>query len=186
MSTDNEAPKAFAASDQHFETTRWSMVLAAGHRSSPDANRALESLCEAYWYPLYVYVRRRVADVDEAQDLTQAFFAELLAKNFVGSAKADRGRFRAFLLTALKDRRINKCRRFGGKLVESPGCALRSFQSRTEAKDGIPVCSGVCARGGRARTGILPDVVGEGSAAVRGGGGAAAGTRWRGVCRWGV
>ena len=55
-----------------------------------------------YWYPLYAYVRRRVADVNEAQDLTQAFFAELLEKNYVGSATPDRGRFRAFLLTALK------------------------------------------------------------------------------------
>jgi RNA polymerase sigma-70 factor (ECF subfamily) len=62
----------------------------------------LESLCETYWYPLYAYVRRRVPDVNEAQDLTQAFFAELLEKNYVGSATPDRGRFRAFLLTAFK------------------------------------------------------------------------------------
>lgn len=62
----------------------------------------MASLCEAYWYPLYAYVRRRVADVHEAQDLTQAFFAELLAKNYVASAASERGRFRAFLLTALK------------------------------------------------------------------------------------
>jgi RNA polymerase sigma-70 factor (ECF subfamily) len=55
-----------------------------------------------YWYPLYVYVRRRVVDVNEAQDLTQAFFAQLLEKNYVASATPDRGRFRAFLLTALK------------------------------------------------------------------------------------
>jgi RNA polymerase sigma factor (sigma-70 family) len=55
-----------------------------------------------YWYPLYVYVRRRVPDVSEAQDLTQAFFAELLEKNHVGSAKRDRGRFRTFLLTSFK------------------------------------------------------------------------------------
>jgi RNA polymerase sigma-70 factor (ECF subfamily) len=59
-------------------------------------------LCEAYWYPLYAYVRRRVSDANDAHDLTQAFFAELLAKNYVGSAKAERGRFRAFLLTSLK------------------------------------------------------------------------------------
>ena len=59
-------------------------------------------MCEVYWYPLYAYVRKRVATVDEAQDLTQSFFAELLEKNFVGTANPDRGRFRAFLLTALK------------------------------------------------------------------------------------
>lgn len=85
-----------------FATTRWSIVVCAGRQSSPDSRRALESLCELYWHPLYVYVRRRVADVNEAQDLTQAFFTELLEKNYVGSATPDRGRFRAFLLTAFK------------------------------------------------------------------------------------
>jgi DNA-directed RNA polymerase specialized sigma24 family protein len=88
--------------EREFAATRWSVVLVAGRRSSPDSRRALESLCQAYWYPLYAYVRRRVADVNDAHDLTQAFFAELLAKNYVGSAKAERGRFRAFLLTSLK------------------------------------------------------------------------------------
>jgi RNA polymerase sigma-70 factor (ECF subfamily) len=62
----------------------------------------MESLCRAYWHPLYAYVRRRVADINEALDLTQAFFAELLAKNYVGMANAQRGRFRAFLLAAFK------------------------------------------------------------------------------------
>ena len=85
-----------------FGTTHWSVVISAGRDSSSDARRALESLCETYWYPLYAYVRRRVADVNEAQDLTQAFFAELIEKNYVGSATPDRGRFRAFLLTAFK------------------------------------------------------------------------------------
>ncbi len=88
--------------DRQFSATRWSVVVVAGRRSSPDSRRALESLCEAYWYPLYAYVRRRVTDVNDAHDLTQAFFAELLAKNYFGSATAERGRFRAFLLTALK------------------------------------------------------------------------------------
>jgi len=85
-----------------FTTTHWSVVLEAGARSSADSQRALESLCAAYWSPLYAYVRRRVSDVHDAQDLTQAFFAELLQKNYVGSATPERGRFRAFLLTALK------------------------------------------------------------------------------------
>lgn len=76
--------------------------MSAGHTSSPDSRRALESLCETYWYPLYAYVRRRVSDVSDAHDLTQAFFAELLEKNYVSSATPDRGRFRAFLLTAFK------------------------------------------------------------------------------------
>ena len=77
-------------------------MVSAGRSSSPDSKRALESLCETYWFPLYAYVCRRVPDVNEAQDLTQTFFAELLEKNYVGSATPDRGRFRAFLLTAFK------------------------------------------------------------------------------------
>ncbi len=77
-------------------------MLTAGDRSSADSRRALAALCEAYWYPLYAYVRRRVSDINDAQDLTQAFFAEFLEKNYVGSATPERGRFRAFLLTALK------------------------------------------------------------------------------------
>ena len=85
-----------------FATTQWSIVISAGHESSPDSRRALESLCQAYWQPLYAYARCRVSDVHEAQDLTQAFFAELLEKNYVGAATPDRGRFRAFLITAFK------------------------------------------------------------------------------------
>jgi DNA-directed RNA polymerase specialized sigma24 family protein len=98
----NSEHSAGGRADQ-FMTTRWSVVLVAGRRSSPDSRQALESLCAAYWYPLYAYVRRRVVDVNEAQDMTQAFFAELLAKNYVKAANVNRGRFRAFLLTALKN-----------------------------------------------------------------------------------
>jgi DNA-directed RNA polymerase specialized sigma24 family protein len=94
--------KSDHAGAPRFATTRWSLVLTAGDHSSADSRRALESLCAAYWHPLYAYVRRRVSDVNEAQDLTQAFFAELLEKDCVGSATPERGRFRAFLLTALK------------------------------------------------------------------------------------
>jgi RNA polymerase sigma-70 factor (ECF subfamily) len=90
------------AENREFATTHWSVVMSAGRDSSPDSRQALASLCETYWYPLYAYARRRVPDVNEAQDLTQAFFAELLEKNYVGSATPDRGRFRAFLLTAFK------------------------------------------------------------------------------------
>jgi len=84
-----------------FATTHWSVVISAKQRS-PDSRQALEALCKAYWYPLYAYVRRRVPHVEEAQDLTQAFFAELLDKNYVDLATPERGRFRAFLLTAFK------------------------------------------------------------------------------------
>jgi RNA polymerase sigma-70 factor (ECF subfamily) len=85
-----------------FATTRWSMVISAGRQSSPESNRALAALCETYWYPLYAYVRRRVVDVNEARDLTQAFFCELLEKNYVESADPERGKFRAWLITTFK------------------------------------------------------------------------------------
>jgi RNA polymerase sigma-70 factor (ECF subfamily) len=77
-------------------------VLSAGGGLLPDAPDALERLCRAYWYPLYVYVRRQGRGVEEAQDLTQEFFARLLRKEYLGRADPARGRFRTFLLTALK------------------------------------------------------------------------------------
>jgi len=83
-------------------TTHWSLVVAAGRRDLPQSAAALEALCQAYWQPLYAYVRRRVSDVHEAQDLTQEFFARLIEKEFLAQASAERGRFRSFLLTALQ------------------------------------------------------------------------------------
>ncbi|MCA1702125.1 MAG: sigma-70 family RNA polymerase sigma factor, partial [Actinobacteria bacterium] len=91
-----------------FATTHWSMVLSAGQRSSPASAAALADLCQRYWYPLYVYVRRTIRDVHEARDLTQAFFARLLEKNTLALADPQRGRFRSFLLTALKHFLINE------------------------------------------------------------------------------
>lgn len=88
--------------DARFMTTRWSVVLAAGRQSSPDARRALESLCEAYWYPLYAFARRRGQRPDEARDLTQEFFARVLEKEYLSAADRERGRFRSFLLTVFK------------------------------------------------------------------------------------
>jgi len=84
-----------------FASTHWSMVLLAGHKSSPDAAAALATLCATYWFPLYAYVRRG-HNVNEAQDLTQDFFAQLLEKDYVAEADPERGRFRAFLLTSFK------------------------------------------------------------------------------------
>ena len=85
-----------------FVTTHWSVVLAAGHTSAAGAQEALERLCRAYWYPLYAYVRRKGHSPEEAQDLTQDFFARFLEKKYFKLADPARGRFRTFLLTALK------------------------------------------------------------------------------------
>ncbi len=84
-----------------FVTTHWSVVLSAASADTPNAQVALESLCRAYWYPLYAYARRRGQSVEDAQDLTQAFFARLLERHWLEDADRERGRFRTFLLTAM-------------------------------------------------------------------------------------
>ena len=85
-----------------FATTHWSVVMAAGATASPRAAEALEQLCRTYWYPLYAYVRRQGQGVEDARDLTQAFFAHFLARNQFRHADPERGKFRSFLLTSLK------------------------------------------------------------------------------------
>jgi RNA polymerase sigma-70 factor (ECF subfamily) len=91
-----------------FATTHWSLVLAAGDRKNPAAGEAVARLCESYWYPLYVFVRRQVKDVHEAQDFTQAFFTRLLEQRPFETVDPNRGRLRAFLLTACKRFLINE------------------------------------------------------------------------------
>jgi RNA polymerase sigma factor (sigma-70 family) len=86
-----------------FATTHWTVVLAAGDRSSPDYTRALNALCETYWYPLYAYLRRRGYDVSQAEDYTQGFFVSLLEGQGIAKADPAQGRFRSFLLAALKN-----------------------------------------------------------------------------------
>jgi len=88
---------------RQFATTRWSVVLAAGAgASSPGVDEALATLCETYWYPLYAFLRSRHYSAEDAQDLTQAFFARLLEKQTIRQADPARGRFRSFLLVSLK------------------------------------------------------------------------------------
>jgi RNA polymerase sigma factor (sigma-70 family) len=94
-----------------FVTTHWSVVLAAGAESSPDAQAALEQLCRTYWFPLYAYVRRQGQGEQDAQDATQAFFARFLEKGHVRLADPARGRFRSFLLTCLKRFLVNEWER---------------------------------------------------------------------------
>ncbi len=77
-------------------------MLAAGRGSSPQADVALEELCRTYWYPLYAYVRRKGHSREDSEDLTQGFFARLLEKNYLEGISSDKGKFRAFLLVALK------------------------------------------------------------------------------------
>jgi len=85
-----------------FTTTRWSLVVAAADPGHPQSAAALSELCAAYWYPVYAFLRRRGFQADRAEDLAQEFFAGLLEKQSLKAARPERGRFRSFLLTALK------------------------------------------------------------------------------------
>jgi RNA polymerase sigma-70 factor (ECF subfamily) len=108
-----------------FATTHWSLVVAAGGKDASASRDALAALCETYWYPLYAFVRRRGVQPAEAQDLTQAFFTELLEKDRLRLADQQRGRFRTFLLASLRNFLHNRWRsaqascRGGGQRVLS-------------------------------------------------------------------
>jgi RNA polymerase sigma-70 factor (ECF subfamily) len=92
------------AGPRRFETTQWSLVAAAspGTAGGDRAREALERLCRAYWYPLYAFVRARGHGSADAQDLTQAFFARLLETDGLAGVDRRRGRFRSYLLGAMK------------------------------------------------------------------------------------
>jgi RNA polymerase sigma-70 factor (ECF subfamily) len=99
-----------ALSDSHdllaarplFATTRWSVVLAARGESPAESRAALETLCRGYWYPLYAFVRRTGRSAHDAEDLTQEFFARLVEKHWLDAVEQARGRFRSFLIMAMK------------------------------------------------------------------------------------
>lgn len=116
-----------------FATTQWSMVLAARDGSDTEARTALESLCTAYWYPLYAYVRGLGNDPDTARDLTQAFFAEILEKNILQAVDRSKGRFRSFLLAAFKNY-LSHERQRAAALKRGGGTRTISMDAR-EAED---------------------------------------------------
>lgn len=97
-----------AAGRGRFATTRWSLVLAAAKRDSAEAEEALARLCVLYWYPVFAFVRRQALSTEEAEDLTQGFFARLIEKGDIGDADRSRGRFRTFLLTACQHFLLNE------------------------------------------------------------------------------
>ena len=107
-----------------FQTTHWSVVLLAAQSQTPEAARqALASFCQAYWPPLYAFLRRRGHPSSDAQDLTQAFFAHLLEHHALASASRERGRLRTFLLGSLQNFLANEhdrtraLKRGGGKVI---------------------------------------------------------------------
>ncbi|MEM7009879.1 MAG: sigma factor [Verrucomicrobiota bacterium] len=105
-----------------FPETRWSIVARAGG-DDPNARRALEDLCQAYWFPLYVFARRSGHSAPDAEDYVQDFFSQLLEKKLVERANADKGKLRTFLLTLFKRhigdlRRRDEAEKRGGRLTK--------------------------------------------------------------------
>jgi RNA polymerase sigma-70 factor (ECF subfamily) len=94
-----------------FVTTHWSLIAAAGEPASQASREALEALCQVYWLPLYAFARQRQFCPEDAQDLTQEFFAQLLEKNYLRAADRERGRFRTYLLAAFKHFLANQRKR---------------------------------------------------------------------------
>ena len=88
--------------DPRFPVTRWSVVAEACDPGDPESAAALEDLCRTYWMPLYAAVRRFGHEPEDAEDLTQGFFARLLEKDWLQAADREKGRFRTFLMVALK------------------------------------------------------------------------------------
>jgi len=126
-----------------FATTHWSVVLAAGQERSAGGHAALESLCRTYWYPLYAYVRRTGRDPEESKDLTQEFFAQLLARKSLSLADPNRGRFRTFLLTAMKHflanewKKTQRLKRGGGQTVLSLDASVDEGRYAAEPPDPV-------------------------------------------------
>jgi len=130
MTPSDGPPEDVGARAGLFATTHWSVVLAAGEGSTVASAQALERLCRTYWYPLYAFVRRQGHEACEAEDLTQEFFARLLAKEYFGRADPALGRFRNFLLACLKHF-LSEQRRHARRLKRGGGQTLISWDSQT-------------------------------------------------------
>jgi len=124
-----------------FEETNWWVVREAGQPGLPQADAARASLCQTYWYPIYCYVRRMGQGHEDAQDLTQAFFARLLEKNYVQAAAAEKGKFRSYLLMMLKrfladqSDRAQRQKRGGGMAFIALDTEDTEFRYRQEPAD---------------------------------------------------
>ncbi|HXP62565.1 MAG TPA: sigma-70 family RNA polymerase sigma factor [Dongiaceae bacterium] len=119
-----------AASATRFQTTLWTTVLTAGNPSSPGAEAALAKLCQTYWLPVYAFIRKRTPSREQAEDLTQSFFARFLERNDVARAERERGRFRCFLMSSVQNflsdehDRATCLKRGGGQALLSLDAAL--------------------------------------------------------------
>jgi RNA polymerase sigma-70 factor (ECF subfamily) len=140
----NSAPDATETNDSPapapiFATTHWSVVLSAGRHDTTRSRDALAGLCRTYWPVLHAYVRRRGFSPQDAEDLTQEFFARLLEHNWIARADAQKGRFRSFLLTALRRfladewDKARAQKRGGGRPAVSLDCELAGPDAPADA-----------------------------------------------------
>mgnify|MGYP002623272038 CR=1 FL=1 len=112
--------------DYRFQTTQWSLILAARDQSDQSADEALASLCQRYWYPLFSFVRRQGFDFNTAQDITQGFYTALLEKHYLKDVAQEKGLFRSFLLKSIKHYIANQ-RRFENAQKRGGGQAIVSI-----------------------------------------------------------
>jgi RNA polymerase sigma-70 factor (ECF subfamily) len=124
-----ESGEPRSACSAEFPATRWSVVLRAGQATSPGVTEALGQLCRAYWYPIYSFVRRRGYETEEAKDLTQEFFARLLAKHYLDTVDPEKGRFRSFLLASVKHFLANEWHK-SQRLKRGGGCQILSLEDQ--------------------------------------------------------
>lgn len=128
-SFDSEIGPSGCHAGASFRTTRWSVVLHAAATESPETAEAMSRLCSVYWYPLYAYVRRKGYKPEEAQDLTQEFFARLLSKNYLRTLDRQKGKFRSFLVAAM-EHFLAKEWRDAHRQKRGGDCVIRSLDQR--------------------------------------------------------
>ena len=150
MASREDRTQRLPTGGDRFATTHWTLVLSAGGHGgeaagghSPEARQALATLCESYWFPLYAFVRRAGHSVEDSQDLTQEFFARLLAQRPLANVDREKGKFRSFLLGALKhflaDQRDRACaqKRGGGRTIVSFDSLDAESRYRAEPGQGL-------------------------------------------------
>ena len=126
-----------------FETTNWSLILRAASDDDEEARLALALLCEAYWYPVYAYIRRQGSSAPDAEDLTQGYFARFLEKGVVREVHREHGRFRAFLLVSVRNflnnarDRERAVKRGGGRRLLSLDADRAEERLSAEARDPV-------------------------------------------------